>query len=133
MDCEQLMGGVQDELESVGSDVGRTIPPLQGANLPTDVGLYMSEEFTRTVHAWRGIELPVQSAVSRAEVEELPRDAEIALQATAQQSAWDVACLIQEIGTTFGRVEAAMVDMDSRVESLDDRLHRLQEEQNQQQ
>ena len=93
----------------------------------------MSEEFRRTVHAWRGTELPVQSAVSRAEVEELARDAEQALQATAEQSAWDVARLTQETGTTFGRVEVAMQDMDSRVESLDDRLLSLQTEQIQQQ
>ena len=130
MDREQIMGGVQDELESVGSDVGGTIPPLQGANLPTDVGLYMSEEFRRTVHAWRGTDLPVQSAISKAEVEELASGAENALQATAEQSAWDVARLTHETGTTFGRVEGAMMDMDSRVESLDDRLFHLQEEQN---
>ena len=135
MDHERIMGGVQDESESVGSDVGGSIPPLQGADLPAnaDAGMYMSEEFRRTVHAWRGTELPVQSAVSRAEVEELARDAESALQATAEQSAWDVARLTHETGTTFGRVEAAMMDMDSRVESLDDRLLRLQEEQVQQQ
>ena len=131
MDREQIMGGVQEETESVGSDVGGTIPPLQGADLPADAGMYMSEEFRRTVHAWRGAELPVQSAVSRAEVEDLARDAETALQATAEQAAWDVARLTHETGTTFGRVEAAMLDMDSRVESLDDRLFRLQEEQNQ--
>ena len=95
--------------------------------------MYMSEEFRRTMHAWRGTELPVQSAVSRAEVEELARDAESALQATAEQSAWDVARLTHETRRTFGRVEAAMLDMDSRVESLDDRLLRLQEEQIQQQ
>ena len=129
------MREVQDETESVGSDVGGSIPPLQGADLPAtaDAGMYMSEEFRRTVHAWRGTELPVQSAVSRAEVEELARDAESVLQATAEQSAWDVARLTHETGTTFGRVEAAMLDMDSRVESLDDRLLRLQEEQVQQQ
>ena len=133
MDRERLMGEMQEEAESVGSDVGGTIPPLQGADLPADAGMYMSEEFRRTVHAWRGAELPVQSAVSRAEVEDLARDAETALQATAEQAAWDVARLTQETGTTFGRVEVAMLDMDSRVESLDDRLFRLQEEQNQQQ
>ena len=59
MDREQLMGEVQDEVEFVGSDVGGTIPPLQGADLPADAGLYMSEEFRRTVHAWRGTKLPV--------------------------------------------------------------------------
>ena len=55
------MGEVQEEAESVGSDVGRTIPPLQGTDLPADAGtgMYMSEEFRRTVHAWRGTELPV--------------------------------------------------------------------------
>ena len=68
----------------------------------------------------------MQSVVSRAEVEELARDAESALQATAEQSAWDVARLTQETGTTFGRVEAAKLDMDSRVESLDDRFLSLQ-------
>ena len=100
------MGDLQDGTESVGSDVGGTIPPLQGSDLPAaaDAGMYMSEEFRRTVHAWRGTELPVQSVVSRAEVEELARDAESALQATAEQSAWDVARLTQETGTTFGRV-----------------------------
>ena len=125
MDREQLMGEVQDEVEFVGSDVGGTIPPLQGADLPADAGLYMCEEFRKTVHAWRGTELPVQFIVSRAEVEDLARDAEIALQAIAEQAAWDVARLTQETGTTFGRVEAAMLDMDSRAESLDDRLYHL--------
>ena len=131
MDRERIMGEVQEEAESVGSDVGGTIPPLQGTDLPADVGtgMYMSEEFIRTVHAWRGTKLPVQSVVSRAEVEELARDAENARQATAEQSAWDVARLTQETGTTFGRVEATMLDMDSRVESPDDRLLHLQEEQ----
>ena len=135
MDCEMVMGGVQDGSESVGSDVGGTIPPLQGTDLPADAGtgMYLSEEFRRTMHAWRGTELPVQSVVSRAEVEELARDAESALQATAEQSAWDVARLTQETGITFGRVEAAMQDMDSRVELLDDRLLNLQAEQIQQQ
>ena len=130
MDSEQITGGVQDELKYIGSDVGGTILPLQGADLPANAGVYMSEEFRRIVHAWRGTDLAVQFAVSRAEVEELARGVENALQATVEQSAWDVACLTHEIGTTFGRVEAAMLDMDSRVESLDDRLHRLQEEQN---
>ena len=134
MDRELVMGGVQDETSSVGSDVGGAIPPLQGAGLPANAGMYMSEELRRrTVHAWRGADLPVQSAVSRAEVEDLARDAERALQATAEQSAWNVATLTQETGMTFGRVEAAMVDMDSRVGSLDDRLQRLQDEQNRQQ
>ena len=45
------MGEVQDGTESVGSDVGGTIPPLQGADLPAEAGMYMSEEFRRTVHA----------------------------------------------------------------------------------
>ena len=135
MERERLMGDVQDGSESVGSDVGGTIPPMQGSDLPAtaDAGMYLSEEFRRTVHAWRGTELPVQSVVSRAEVEELARDAESALQATAEQSAWDVAHLTHETGTTFGKVEAAMFDMDSRVESLDDRLLSLQTEQIQQQ
>ena len=58
-------------------------------------------------------------------MEDLARDVETVLQATAEQAAWDVARLTQETGTIFGRVEAAMLDMDSRVESLDDRLYRL--------
>ena len=57
------MGDVQDGSESVGSDVGGTIPPMQGSELPANAdagtGMYMSEEFRRTIHAWRGIELPV--------------------------------------------------------------------------
>ena len=71
MDRERLMGEVQEEAESVGSDVGGTIPPLQGTDLPVDAGtgMYMSEEFRRTVHAWRGTELLVQSVVSKTEVE----------------------------------------------------------------
>ena len=109
----------------MGSDVGGTIPPLQGTDLPAYAGLYISEEFRRTVHAWRGTELPMQSAISRAKVEDLARDAKTMLQAIVEQAAWDVACLTQETGTTFGRVEAAMMDMDSLVESLDDRLYRL--------
>ena len=127
MDRERIIGEVQDGSKSVGSDVGGTIPPLQGSDLPAtaDTGMYMSEEFRRTVHAWRGTELPVQSVVSRAEVEELAKDAESALQAIAEQSAWDVARLNHKTGTTFGTVEAAMLDMDSRVESLNDRLLRL--------
>ena len=135
MERERIMGEVQDGSGSVGSDVGGTIPPLQGTDLLADagIGMYMSEEFRRTIHAWRGTELPVQSAVSRAKVEELARDVESALQATVEQSAWDAARLTHETGTTFGRVEAAMMDMDSRVESLNDRLLRLQEEQIQQQ
>ena len=133
---QQIVGGVQWDVSSVGSagsDLGGEIPPMQGAGLPAEAGMYMSEEIRRTMHAWRGAELPVQSAVSRQEVEQLARDAGQALQATAENAAWDVAALTQETGMTFGRVEAAMVDMDSRVESIDDRLQRLQEEQQQQQ
>ena len=122
---QQIVGGVQWDVSSVGSagsDLGGEIPPMQGAGLPAEAGMFMSEEFRRTVHAWRGTKLPVQSAVSRQEVEQLARDAGQALQATAENAAWDVAALTQETGMTFGRVEAAMVDMDSRVESIDDRL-----------
>ena len=79
MDRELVMGGVQDEVSSVGSDVGGAIPPLQDAGLPANAGLYMSEDIRRTVHAWQGAELPVQSAVSRAKIEDLARDAGRAL------------------------------------------------------
>ena len=51
MERERIIGGMQDDGESVGSDVGGTIPPLQGTDLPADAGMYMSEEFRRTVHA----------------------------------------------------------------------------------
>ena len=58
-------------------------------------------------------------------MEELARDAENALDDRPQpveQSAWDVARLTYEklAGTTFGRVEAAMMDssMDSRVATV---------------
>ena len=53
MDHERIMGEVQEEAESVGSDGDGRIPPLQGIDLPADTGtgMYMSEEFRRTVHA----------------------------------------------------------------------------------
>ena len=79
------------------------------------------------LHRLAGVQqdLPVQSAVSSAEVEEMARGAENALQATVEQSAWDVACLTHETRTTFEQVEATMLGMDSHVESLDDRLFHL--------
>ena len=125
------MGDMYDDVESVGSDVGGTIPPMQGAGLPTE-GMYMSAEEEirrRNIHAWRGADMPVQSAVSRQDVEELAQEVAAALHATAAQSSRDIAWLTHEIGTTFGRVEAAMFDMDSRVESVDDQVQRLQAEQ----
>ena len=79
---QQIVGGVQWDVSSVGSagsDLGREIPPMQGVGLPAEAGMFMSEEFRRTVHAWRGGELLVQSAVSRQEVEDLARDAGNAL------------------------------------------------------
>ena len=76
--------------------------------------------------------MPVQSAVSRQDVEELAQEAADALHATAAQSAWDIARLTHETRTTFGRVETAMVDIDSRVASVDNRVQRLQAEQKEQ-
>ena len=128
------MGDMYDDVESVGSDVGGTIPPLQGDIRATGMYLPAEEEIRRrTVHAWRGADMPVQSAVLRQDVEELAQEAASALQATAAQSEWNIARLTHEMGTTFGRVEAAMFDMDSRVESVDDKVQRLQAEQREQQ
>ena len=80
---QQIVGGVQDDQISVGSVEsvpGGFIPPVQGAGLPGEQ-LYMSpkEEIRRTVHAWRGAEMPAQSAVSVQDVEALARDAQRAL------------------------------------------------------
>ena len=139
MECDQRLvenlGDMYDDVESVGSDVGGTIPPMQGAGLPAE-GMYLSTEEEirrRTVHAWRGADMPMQSAVSRQDVEELAQEAASAIQATAVQSAMGIARLTQETGTTFGRVEAAMFNMDSRVESVDDQVQRLQADQREQQ
>ena len=137
MDNDQLMlGGVPEDNASVGSvesvHGGGEIPPVQGAGLP-DAGLYMFEErVRRTMHAWRGAELPVQTVVTVQDVEALAWEADRALQATATQSAAGIAHLTHETGTTFGRVETAMQNMDSRVDSMDARLQQLRTEQDEQ-
>ena len=71
MECDQRLvenlGDMYDDVESIGSDVGGTIPPMQGARLPAE-GMYMSAEEEirqRTVHAWRGANMPVQSDILR--------------------------------------------------------------------
>ena len=119
---QQIIGGVYDDAASVGSVEsvpGGSIPPVQGAGLQGEQ-LYMSaeEEIRRTVHAWRGADMPTQSAVSVQDVEALARDAQRALQDIATSAAEDIACLTQETGETFGRVEEAFGEMDSRVESM---------------
>ena len=118
---QQTIGGVYDDTASVGSVEsvpGGLIPPVQGAGLQGEQ-LYMSaeEEIRRTVHAWRGVDMPAQSTVSMQDVEALARDAQRALQDTATSAVEDIARLTQETGETFGRVEEAFGEMDSRVES----------------
>ena len=53
------------------------------------------------------------------DVEAMAKEAKHVLQETAPQTAEDIPCLTQETRTTFGRVEEAFGDMDSRVESMD--------------
>ena len=135
MNRDQLMlGGVEDDRASVSSvesvHGGGAIPPVQGAGAPGE-GLYMSEEIRRTMHAWRG-ELPMQTVVTAADVQELASEAARALQSTAAQSAAGIASLTQETGATFGRVEQAYSEMDSRVESMGTTVGQLQEQQQRQ-
>ena len=130
MDKDQLMlGGVEDDRESVHSvesvQGGGTIPPVHGAGAP-GAGIYMSEEhIRRTMYARRG-ELPVQDNVTMQDVQELAKEAGRALQSTAASAAADIASLTQETGATFGRVEQAYGEMDSRVESMGTTVEQLQ-------
>ena len=133
---QQIIGGVYDDAASVGSVEsvpGGFIPPVQGAGLPGEQ-LYMSaeEEIRRTVHAWRGAEMPTQAAVSMQDVEALAMEAGRALQSTAASAAEDIVRLTQETGETFGRVEEAFSEMDSRVESIGTSLQELQGQQQEQ-
>ena len=130
---QQIIGDMYDDAASVGSVEsvpGGFIPPVQGAGLQGEQ-LYMSaeEEIRRTVHAWRGADMPAQSAVSVQDVEALARDAQRALQDTATSAAEDIARLTQETGETFGRVEEAFGEMDSRVESMGTTLQQVQDQQ----
>ena len=77
---QQIIGDMYDDAASVGSVesvLGGFIPPVQGAGLPGEQ-LYMSaeEEIRRTVHAWRGAEMPTQAAISVQDVEALAMEAE---------------------------------------------------------
>ena len=65
---------------SVESVHGGPIPPMQDVGLQGEQ-LYMSaeEEMRQIVHAWRGAEMPTQSAVSMQDVEAIAREAERAL------------------------------------------------------
>ena len=131
---QRMVGGVPDDTASVGSvkfmPGGREIPQVQGVGVPRE-GVYMAtkEHVQRTMHAWRGAELPMQIAIIVEDVEALALEAKRALQAIAAQSSEDIARLTHETRTTFGRVEEAMHSMDSKVESIDDRLQRLRTEQ----
>ena len=133
---QQIIGGVYDDATSVGSVesvLGGFIPPVQGVGLQGEQ-MYMSaeEEIRRTVHAWRGADMPAQSAVSVQDVEALARDAQRALQDTATSAAEDITRLTQETGETFGRVEEAFDEMDSRVESMGTTLQQVQDQQSEQ-
>ena len=92
--------------------------------------LYLSakEEIRWTVHVWWGTDMLAQSAISKENVEVMPREAECELQETAAHNPEGLARLTQETGTTFGRVEEAFGDMDSRVESMDASLQQLREQ-----
>ena len=73
--------------------------------------------------------MPTQAAVSVQDVEALAMEAERALQSTAASAAEDIVRLTQETGETFGRVEEAFSEMDSRVESIGTSLQELQGQQ----
>ena len=86
---------MQDDQASVGSVEsvpGGFIPPVQGAGLLGEQ-LYMSaeEEIRRTVHAWRGADMPAQLVVSVQDVEALARDVQRALQDTTSSAVEDIA------------------------------------------
>ena len=136
MDSDQLMlGGIPKDNASVDSvefvHGGGEIPPVQGAGAPGE-GIYMSEEhIRRTMHAWRG-ELPMQTVVTAEDVQDLASVASRALQNTAAQSPAGIANLTQETGRTFGRVEKAYSEMDSRVESIGTSVGQLQKQQQRQ-
>ena len=70
-----------------------------------------------------------QSVVSVQDVEALARDAQRALQATSTSAAEDIARLTQETRETFGRVEEAFGEVDSRVESMGTTLQQVQDQQ----
>ena len=131
---QKMLGGVDNDIASVSSvesvHGGGTIPPVQGAGAPGE-GIYMSEEVRRTLHAWRG-DLPMQSTVTMQDVQDLASEAASALQSTAAQSAAGIAALTQETGATFGRVEQAYSEMDSKVESMGTTVGQLQEQQRRQ-
>ena len=132
MDRDQyLLGDDQVSVGSVESVPGGSIPPVQGAGLYAEQPVYMSaeEEIRRTVHAWRGAALPAQASVIVEDVQALSMEAQRALQNTAASTAQDIAKLTQETGETFGRVEEAFGDMDSRVESISTTVEQLQGQQ----
>ena len=76
--------------------------------------------------------MPTQVAVSVQDVEALAMEAERVLQSTAASAAEDIVRLTQETGETFGRVEEAFSEMDSRVESIGTSLQELQGQQQEQ-
>ena len=135
MDRDQyLLGDDQASIGSAESVPGGFIPPVQGAGLHAEQQVYMSaeEEVRQTLHVWRGAAMPAQTAVTVEDVQELSRDAQRVLQDTAASTAAEIAKLTQETGETFGRVEDAFGDMDSRVESMGQTVERLRDQQNEQ-
>ena len=131
---QQLIGDDQISVGSVESVPGGFIPPVQGAGLHAEQPVYMSaeEEVRRTVHAWRGAAMPAQTAVTVQDVQALSMEAQRALQDTAASTAQNIAKLTQETGETFGRVEEAFDDMDSRVGSITTKVEKLQNQQQEQ-
>lgn len=115
---QRIIGVLQDDQTLVGSVEsihGNPMPPMQSAR--EQVYMAVEEEIKRTVDAWWGAKMLAQFAVYVQDIEALVREAERALQETVAQILEDIALLTQETRTTFGRVENAIGDMDSRVES----------------
>ena len=131
---QQLIGDDQISVGSVESVPGGFIPPVQGAGLHAEQPVYMSaeEEVRRTVHAWRGAAMPAQTAVTVQDVQALSMEAQRALQDIAASTTQDIAKLTQETGETFGRVEEVFDDMDSRVGSINTKVEKLQDQQQEQ-
>lgn len=81
--------------------------------------MFGEEEIWQTiVHAWWGVEMPAQSAVSAQDVEVFTREAELTLQDTTTKTTKDITLLTQETGVTIGRVEEAFGEMESRSQSM---------------
>ena len=72
-----------------------------------------------------GAEMLAQATVLVQDVDALARGAERALQDTVASTTEDIARLTQETRETFGLVEEAFFEIDSRVESMGRKLEQL--------